>query len=122
MGDRLGTLGAVGSHFSYFFGFNFKRTLFALYTSFSSLVKFICCVKASKFCKISTNYLSDVLPVKKLGEISQNFVAFSEYMNFNRHSFVIGLKSRGSSLTREKTGSLDLQIRHTFDLCLVWPY
>ena len=44
---------------------------------------------------------------QKLGEISPDFVAFSEYMNFNRDSFVIGLKSRGSSLTQEKTGSLD---------------
>ena len=46
-------------------------------------VKFICSEKATKFCEISTNYLSYVLPVKQLVEIPQNFVAFSEYMNFN---------------------------------------
>ena len=50
--------------------------------SFISVVKFIYSEKATKFCEIFTNYLSYVLPVKKLLEISQNFVAFSEYMNF----------------------------------------
>ena len=38
--------------------------------------------KATKFCEISTNYLSYYL-VKWLVEISKNFVSFSEYMNFN---------------------------------------
>ena len=45
-------------------------------------VKFIYSEKATKFCEISTKYLSYVLPVKYLVEILQNFVAFSEYMNF----------------------------------------
>ena len=39
--------------------------------------------KATKFCKISTVDLSYVVPVKSMVEISQNVVAFSEYMNFN---------------------------------------
>ena len=39
--------------------------------------------KATKFCEISTLLLSYVVPVKSKVEISQNFVAFSEYMNFN---------------------------------------
>ena len=47
------------------------------------LVKFIYFEKATKFYKIFTYYLSYVLPVKWLVEISQNFVALSEYMNFN---------------------------------------
>ena len=47
-------------------------------------VKFIYSEKATKFCEISTKYLSYVLPVKELVEILQNFVAFSEYMNFIR--------------------------------------
>ena len=38
--------------------------------------------KATKFCEISTLLLSNVVPVKSKVEISQNFVAFSEYMNF----------------------------------------
>ena len=45
-------------------------------------LKFIYYEKATKFCKLSTNYLSNVVPVKSKGKISQNFVAFSEYMNF----------------------------------------
>ena len=39
--------------------------------------------KATKFCEISTVDLSYVVSVKCTVEILQNFVAFSEYMNFN---------------------------------------
>ena len=39
--------------------------------------------KATKFCKIFTLLLSYLVPVKSEVEISQNFVAISEYMNFN---------------------------------------
>ena len=38
--------------------------------------------KAANSCEISTLLLSYVVPVKSKVEISQNFVAFSEYMNF----------------------------------------
>ena len=48
------------------------------------LLKFIYSDKATKFCEISTLLLSYVVPVKSKVEISQNFVAFSEYMNFNQ--------------------------------------
>ena len=44
------------------------------------VVKFIFSEKATKFCKTSTLLLFYVVPVKS--KISQNFVAFSEYMNF----------------------------------------
>ena len=47
------------------------------------LVKFIYSEKATNFFKISTVDLFYVVPVKSTMEISQNFVAFSEYMNFN---------------------------------------
>ena len=47
-----------------------------------TLVKFIYSEKATNICESSTDYLSNLLPVKWLVEISQNFVAFSEYMNF----------------------------------------
>ena len=40
--------------------------------------------KATKFCEISTLLLSYVVPVKSNVEISQNFVAFSEYINFTK--------------------------------------
>ena len=46
-------------------------------------IKFIYSEKATKFFEISTVDLSYVVPVKSTVEISQNFVAFSEYMNFN---------------------------------------
>ena len=47
------------------------------------MLKFIYSEKATKFCEISTVDLFYVVPVKFTVEISQNFVAFSEYINFN---------------------------------------
>ena len=43
------------------------------------MIKFIYSEKATNFCKIST---VDLTYVKSTVEISQNFAAFSEYMNF----------------------------------------
>ena len=48
----------------------------------SKILKFIYSEKATKFCEVSTVDLSYVVPVKSMAEISQNFVAFSDYMNF----------------------------------------
>ena len=45
-------------------------------------LKFIYSEKATEFCEISTLLLTTVHRVKSKLEISQNFVAFSEYMNF----------------------------------------
>ena len=47
-------------------------------------LKFIYSEKATKFCKIFTLILSYVVPVKSKVKISQNFVTFSEYMNFTQ--------------------------------------
>ena len=47
-----------------------------------TLINFIYSEKATKFCEILTLLLSSVVPVKSKVKISQNFVAFSEYMNF----------------------------------------
>ena len=44
---------------------------------------FIYSEKVTKCCKTSALLLSYVVPVKSKVEISQNFVAFLEYMNFN---------------------------------------
>ena len=58
-------------------------------------VKFIYSEKATKYCKISTLLLSYVVPVKSKVGILQNFVAFSEYMNFKNRdywSFLLLLK------------------------------
>ena len=46
-------------------------------------LKFIYSEKATKFCEIITLLLSYVVLVKSKVNISQNFLAFSEYMNFN---------------------------------------
>ena len=53
----------------------------------SMKVKFVYSEKATKFCEISFLLLSTVHPDKSKVEISQNFVAFSEYMNFNSYVF-----------------------------------
>ena len=45
-------------------------------------IKFVYSEKATKFCEISTLLLSYVVPIKSKVEISQYFVAFSQYMNF----------------------------------------
>ena len=46
------------------------------------MVKFIYSEKATKFCEIFILLLSYVVSVKNKVKISQNFVAFSRYMNF----------------------------------------
>ena len=47
------------------------------------MLKFIYPEKATKFCEIFPLLLTTVHTVKSKGKISQNFVTFSEYMNFN---------------------------------------
>ena len=59
----------------------------------STTLKFIYSEKATKFWEISTLLFSYVVPVKSKVEISQNFVAFSEYMNFTWNETWIGLNS-----------------------------
>ena len=53
----------------------------SLKTAFEEL-KFIYFEKATNFCEMSSADLSYVVTVKSMVEISQNFVYFSEYMNF----------------------------------------
>ena len=53
------------------------------WNSLFRMLKFIYSEKATKFFEISTVDLSYVVTVKSAMDISQNFVAFSEYMNFN---------------------------------------
>ena len=45
-------------------------------------LKFIYSEKTTNFCEISIVDLSYLVTVKSMVEISQNFVSFSEYMNF----------------------------------------
>ena len=48
--------------------------------------------KAKKFCKIFPLLLTAVHKVKSKEKISQNFVAFSEYMNFTDPSMKLKMK------------------------------
>ena len=52
-----------------------------LYTT-HGILKFIYSEKATRFCEIFPLLLTTVHEDKSKGKISQNFVAFSEYMNF----------------------------------------
>ena len=52
------------------------------------MVKFIYSEKATKFYEIFPLLLTVCTVVKSKGKISQDFVAFSEYMNFNSTKFV----------------------------------
>jgi hypothetical protein len=55
------------------------------YNRKSSTIKFIYSKKATKFFKIFPLLLTTVHTVKSKGKILQNFVAFSEYTNFNKN-------------------------------------
>ena len=57
-----------------------------LISNFGS-IKFIYSEKATKFCEISTADLTVTTKDISTVEISQNFVAFSEYMNFKVRVF-----------------------------------
>ena len=62
-----------------------------------SLVKLMYSEKVTKFCEISILLLTDITKDKSKVEISQNFVAFSEYMNFSRE-----LESEAESFRKSK--------------------
>ena len=53
-------------------------------TVWSFFLKFIYSEKVTKFCEIFTLLLCYVVPVKSKVKILQNFVAFSEYMDFKQ--------------------------------------
>ena len=59
-------------------------------TKLSTQVNFIYSEKATKFCEIFPLLLTVGTVVKSKGKISQNFVAFSEYMNFNSKYAILG--------------------------------
>ena len=63
-------------------------------------LKFIYSEKATKICEIFPILLTAVQTVKSKGKILQNFVAFSEYMNFRQNyplEFKSGYGSSGGS-------------------------
>ena len=58
----------------------YKKEILGLYLKF---LKFIYSEKATKLCEIYTLLLTGTTQDKSKVKLSQNFVAFSEYMNFN---------------------------------------
>ena len=60
--------------------------------SCTRLLKFIYSEKATKFCNFFPLLLTECTVVKSKVKISQNFVAFSEYMKFKIHKFWEGHK------------------------------
>ena len=54
----------------------------SFYSAGTFVIKFIYSEKATQFCEISIEDLSFIVTVKSTVEILQNFVAFSEYLNF----------------------------------------
>ena len=59
---------------------------------YTNYLKFIYSEKATKFCEILTLLLTVCTVIKSKVKISQNFVAFSEYMNFTKtFSLWVGL-------------------------------
>ena len=67
------------------------------YFNICLLVKFIYSEKVTKFWKIFTLQLTVCTVVKSKVKISQNFVAFSEYMNFNTWTGLSNFEGRISS-------------------------
>ena len=65
---------------------NFDKALVSLLNK-KFIIKFIYSEQATKFCEISTENLSYVVPFKSTVEILQNFVVFSEYMDFKNEVF-----------------------------------
>ena len=67
-----------------------------------AVLKFICSEKATNFWEISTLLLTTVHTVKTKVEILQNFVAFSEYMNFNKgeniSKGILGLSQKNNKI------------------------
>ena len=78
-------------HISYLVQFVKDRGIQAIkvcfFIQFTSL-KFIHSEKATKFCEIFPLLLTVCTVVKSKGNISQNFLAFSEYLNFKGLSFL----------------------------------
>ena len=66
---------------------SFPVTSLTAHSVNTNTLKLIYSEKSTNFCEISTVDLSYLVTVKSTVEISQNFVAFSEYMNFKSCSY-----------------------------------
>ena len=63
-------------------GRKFLPPLLKFFFTQHTIIKFIYSEKATKFCEIFLLLLNVCTVVKSKGKISQNFVAFPEYINF----------------------------------------
>ena len=66
-----------------------EQTTYQKIFSEACVIKFIYSEKATIFCEIFPLLLTTVHTVKSKGKILQNFVAFSEYMNFTENDSVM---------------------------------
>jgi len=96
------TLGAIQQNLDRFrtLKLKSKMEIMKFLNDASFLVKFIYSEKATKFCEIFTLLLFYVVPVKSKVEISQNFVAFSEYMNFTSMSYEVRHRNYSQSVNK----------------------
>ena len=91
--------------------------LVPLHTTISKYVKFIYSEKATNFLEIFTLLLSYVVPVKSKVKISQNFVAFSENMNFTNqghHQWKSMIKIMSRTANRHSNTPLATE-KYTFE-------
>ena len=72
------------------------RELLNIAVEYVSSVKFIYSEKTTKFCEFFPLLLTTVHTVKSKRKISQNFMAFSEYMNFNTYSVMYSNVARSA--------------------------
>ena len=103
-----------------------------LFHTIHTFVKFVYSEKATKFCEISNLLLSIVHTDKSKVEISQNFVAFSEYMNFIKAlNWLIVWKKRlryrrvassNTSRFEAHAGLLRLSVKGIFNAYVRWPF
>ena len=87
-----------------------------VFVSPCSLVKFIYSEKATKFCEIFPLILTVCSWVKIKGKILQNFVAFSEYMNFKGKTLldVVNTFLNTKSLLTMPSNVLPLHLQQIF--------
>ena len=102
-----------------------QRNQFSLQTAKNTnitlvfLLKSIYSEKASKLCEISTLLLTALHTVKSKVEISQNFVAFSEYLNLKSHrSYLFQTKIlRAKNIKDSKLVKLRNSLRQSNQSC-----
>ena len=88
-----------------------------MHNKLTKKLNFIHSEKATNFCDIFPLLLSYVVPVESKVEISQKFVAFSEYMNFKKNTAKIGALYEPSEGSRARLVHVSLEEKdcvHTY--------